>query len=74
MAEEYSYAKKIGGMLACLSVIVCGGIIYAKSISDLDLNILLYGATVIIPASLCMGFLGYSIGKIFDSRNKTKSG
>jgi len=68
---QYCFRKKIGGMLACLAVIVCGSIIFTKSVPDL--NLLLYGATVVIPASLCMGLLGYLIGKIFDSINKTKS-
>ncbi len=66
-----SYAKKIGGMLACAAVLVCGGIVYTRSVPDL--NVLLYGTLVIVPAAVCMGFLGYFIGKIFDSVNKTKS-
>lgn len=65
---KLTYSHKISGILACSTAMICGILIFSKSVPDL--NLLIYGMGVILPASFCAGVLGFFIGKIFDSENK----
>ncbi len=67
-----TYSQKISGMLASLTAFLCTTIIFLKS-TTINMTVLLYALSVILPATLAMGFLGYFIGKIFDSTKKKKS-
>lgn len=71
MGLRLTFAQKISGMFACGTALICGVFIFSKSLPDL--NLLLYGLSVIVPASVCTGMMGFLIGKILDSQNKKKS-
>ena len=47
------------------------GVNYAKRFSGM-LASLLYALSIIVPAALITGILGYYIGKIFDSTRRGK--
>lgn len=73
MAEKgITYSTKISGMLASLTAFLCTVIIFLKS-TTINMTVLIYALSTIIPATLSMGVLGYLIGKIFDSTKKKKS-
>ncbi len=67
-----TYSKKFSGMMASLTAFVCGGLIFARS-STFDLNLLIHGLSIIIPAAIIVGYLGFQIGKIFDVPRKKRS-
>lgn len=67
-----TYAQKISGMLASLTAFLCTAIIFLKS-STINMTVLIYALSIIVPATLATGVLGYFIGKIFDSKKKKKS-
>lgn len=69
---KFTYAKKLSGLFASFTVLVCGGFIYSQP-GAFDLNNLIRGLLIIVPAALTIGFLGYNIGKIFDGTKKKKS-
>ncbi len=66
-----NYAKRFSGMLASLTTFFCAAIIFVRS-SEININVLIYALSIIIPAALMTGFLGYYIGKIFDSTRRGK--
>ena len=67
-----TYSKKFSGMMASLTAFVCGALIFTRS-SIFDLDLLLHGLSIIIPAAVVVGYLGFQIGKIFDVPRKKKS-
>lgn len=71
MKKKLTYSHKISGIFASLTALVCGVLIFSKGLPDM--NLLIYGLSVIIPASLCVGIAGYLIGMIFDKENKKGS-
>ena len=66
-----NYAKRFCGMLASLTTFVCAFIIFVRS-SEINIDVLFYALSIIIPAAVITGVLGYYIGKIFDSTKKRK--
>ena len=64
-----NYAKRFSGMLASLTTFLCALIIFVRS-AEINLDVLLYALSIIVPAALITGVLGYYIGKIFDSTRK----
>lgn len=66
------YAKKISGMLASLTAFICTCFIFYNA-SVITMGTLLYALSIIVPAVLVVGYLGFRIGKIFDSKKKNKS-
>lgn len=66
-----NYAKRFSGMLASLTTFLCSIIIFVKS-SEITLDVLLYALSIIVPAAVLTGVLGYYIGKIFDSTRKKR--
>lgn len=66
-----NYAKRFSGMLASLTTFLCSIIIFVKS-SEITLDVLLYALSIIVPAAVLTGLLGYYIGKIFDSTRKKR--
>ena len=70
--KSITYAQKLGGMLASLTTFVCCCIIFL-TIRTMTMNDLIYALSIIIPAAVITGFLGFQIGKIFDSKKKKKS-
>ena len=67
-----SYAKKLCGMSASLTVFLCCSIIFVRTRGVIDLNTLLYALCIIVPGALIVGTLGYYTGKIFDRTKKKK--
>ena len=67
-----TYSKKFCGMMASLTAFVCGALIFARS-TVFDLDLLLHGLSIIIPAAIVVGYLGFQIGKIFDLPRKKRS-
>lgn len=66
-----NYAKRFSGMLASLTTFLCALIIFVRS-AEINLSVLLYALSIIVPAALITGILGYYIGKIFDSTRRGK--
>ncbi len=66
-----NYAKRFSGMLASLTTFLCAIIIFVRS-AEINLNVLFYALSIIIPAALITGVLGYYIGKILDSTKRGK--
>ena len=66
-----NYAKRFCGMLASLTTFVCAFIIFIRS-AEITLDVLLYALSIIVPAAIITGGLGYYIGKIFDSTRRGK--
>lgn len=69
--KKLTYSHKISGIFATLSALLCGILILSKGVPDLKM--LTYAFSIIVPASLCAGFAGFLIGKIFDNENKKGS-
>ncbi len=63
------YALKISGMLASLTAFLCTTLIFFNA-EIITLSTLLYALSIIVPATLIVGYLGFQIGKIFDSTKK----
>ncbi len=68
--ENQKYAFKISMIFAITTAIICGIFIFSKG---LDAETLIYSLSIIVPASSCIGILGFLIGKIFDSEKKKGS-
>ena len=66
------YAKKISGMLASLTAFICTALIFYNH-KVMTMATLIYALTIIVPAVVVVGYLGFQIGKIFDSTKKKKS-
>lgn len=67
-----TYSMKISGLLASLTAFICTALIFFKS-STINMVMLIHALSIIIPATIIMGFLGHLIGKIFDSTRKKRS-
>ena len=71
-AKKISYSHKISGMLASLTAFVCTAMIFFNN-RVMTLGTLIYALSIIVPAVIVVGYLGFQIGKIFDSTKKKKS-
>lgn len=71
-AKGITYAIKLSGMSASLTVFLCSAIIFARTRGIIDLDTLLYALCIIIPGAIIVGTLGYYIGKIFDGTKKKR--
>lgn len=69
--KRLTYSHKICGIFACATAFICGVFIFSKGFPDL--NVLVYGASIIFPAAFIAGASGFLIGKIFDDENKKGS-
>lgn len=65
------YSHKIGGMLASLTAFICTALIFFNS-PVITMATLIYALSIIVPAVLIVGYLGFQIGKIFDTKKKKK--
>lgn len=70
--DKIKYAKKISGMLASLTAFICTSLIFLNA-PVITMGTLLYALSIIIPGTLIVGYLGFKIGKIFDTKKKKKS-
>ena len=68
-SSSKKYAYKISGMLASLTAFLCTALIFFNA-EIITLSTLLYALSIIVPATLIVGYLGFQIGKIFDSTKK----
>ncbi len=68
-SSSKKYAYKISGMLASLTAFLCTALIFFNS-EVIRLSTLFYALSIIVPATLIVGYLGFRIGKIFDSTRK----
>lgn len=71
-SKGIKYAYKIGGMSASLTTFICTAIIFVNTRGVISMATLLYALSIIVPAALIVGYLGFQIGKIFDSTKKKK--
>lgn len=67
-----TYAQKLCGLSASLTVFLCSVIIFIRTNTMMDMNTLIYALCTIIPAGVIVGTFGYLIGKIFDGTKKKK--
>lgn len=70
--EKIKYSKKISGLLASLTAFICTTLIFLNA-PVITMNTLIYALSIIIPATLIVGYLGFKIGNIFDTKKKRKS-
>ena len=67
--NKKKYSQKISGMLASLTAFLCTALIFFNA-EIITLSTLLHALSIIVPATLIVGYLGFQIGKIFDSTKK----
>lgn len=70
--NKIKYSQKLGGMSASLTVFLCTTIIFLRA-ESISMSLLLYALSIIVPAGLITGYLGFKTGQIFDSTKKKKS-
>jgi|GEM_PF-1338147 len=63
------FAVKLAGILSSFTLFAVGSIVLLRAMS-LDFDTVLYALKYAFLSSIIAGFLGYSIGKIFDSPHK----
>ena len=63
--EKISYQKSLSTLFASSSLLAFGALSLLNNFS-LDYYSILFMLSIVIPASLSMGFIGFVIGKIFD--------
>lgn len=63
--EKISYQKNLSALFASSSLLAFGALSLLNNFS-LDYYSILFMLSIVIPASLSMGFIGFVIGKIFD--------
>ena len=63
------YSQKISGMLASLTAFLCTALIFFNA-EIITLSTLLYALSIIVPATLIVGYLGFQIGKILKKKKK----
>jgi len=64
-------ARKFAGILSTLTLLTVGSIVLIREMS-LDFDTVLYALKLALLGGIVAGFLGYSIGKIFETpRRKT---
>ena len=69
--NNIKYAHKIGGMLASLTAFICAALIFINA-QVITMATLIYALSIVVPAVLVVGYLGFQIGKIFDTKKKKK--
>ena len=69
---KIKYSQKISGLLASLTAFVCTTLIFLNA-PIITMGTLLYALSIIVPAVLVVGYLGFKIGNIFDTKKKRKS-
>ncbi|MDD3013019.1 MAG: hypothetical protein PHC34_04880 [Candidatus Gastranaerophilales bacterium] len=62
-------ANKFAGILSSFTLLTVGSIVLIKAMS-LDYDTVLYALKLALLGSIVAGFLGYSIGKIFETPHK----
>lgn len=67
--EKYSYRKSLSALFASASALGFGALSLLNNMS-MDYYSLLFMLSIVVPATCCMGFMGFVIGKIFDERGK----
>ena len=67
--DKLKYSKKISGLLASLTAFICTTLIFLNS-PIITMGTLLYALSIIVPAVLIVGYLGFKIGNIFDKKKK----
>lgn len=63
--EKFSYQKSLSALFASISVL-CFGALSLLNNFTMDLYAVLFMFSIVLPASLSMGFMGFVIGRIFD--------
>ena len=63
--EKISYQKTLSALFASFSMLAFGALSLLNNFS-MDYYSILFMLSIVIPASLSMGFIGFVIGKIFD--------
>lgn len=69
---KIKYSKKICGLLASLTAFICALLIFLNA-PIITMGTLIYSLKIIVPAVLIVGYLGFKIGNIFDTKKKKKS-
>ena len=69
---KIKYSKKISGLLASLTAFICSLLIFLNA-PIITMGTLIYALKIIVPATLVVGYLGFKIGNIFDTKKKRKS-
>lgn len=63
--EKTTYHKTLSTLFASFSVMAFGALSLLNSFS-MDFYSVMFMLSIVIPASVSMGFIGFIIGKIFD--------
>lgn len=63
--EKISYQKNLSALFASSSLLAFGALSLLNHFS-MDYYSILFMLSIVFPASLSMGFIGFVIGKIFD--------
>ncbi len=63
--EKISYQKTLSALFASFSMLSFGALSLLNNFS-MDYYSILFMLSIVIPASLSMGFIGFVIGKMFD--------
>lgn len=67
--DEIKYSKFLSSLFCSISIIALSILCLLNNLS-LDIYSAIILLKIVLPASFCFWFLGFSIGKIFDSLNK----
>ena len=70
--NSIKYSHKISGMLASLTAFICTALIFLNA-QVITMATLIYALSIIVPAILSVGYLGFQIGKIFDTKKKKRN-
>lgn len=62
-------AGKFAGILSSFTLLIVGSIVLLRAMS-LDFDTVLYALKLALLGSIVAGFLGYSIGKVFETSHK----
>lgn len=63
--EKIPYKKTLSALFASFSVLAFGTLSLLNNFS-MDFYSILFMLSIVIPAAISMGFIGYIMGKIFD--------
>lgn len=69
--KSIKYSHRISGMLASLTAFICTALIFFNS-PVITMATLIYALKIIVPAVLVVGYLGFQIGKLFETKKKKK--
>jgi len=67
--EEFKYSKLLSSLFCSVSIVALSILCLLNNLS-LDIYSAMTLLKIVLPASFCFWFLGFSIGKILDSLNK----